>query len=70
MFDVITKKLLADYFKISSARPEDWTASSPCHLHRPSLFCREGCGSTGLALLFVRQCLRDNHGTGVPEWTL
>jgi len=32
MFDVITKKLLADYFKISSARPEDWTASSPCHL--------------------------------------
>jgi len=26
------KKLLADCFKTSSGRPEDWTVSGPCHL--------------------------------------
>jgi len=26
------KKLLADCFKTSSGRPEDWTVCSPCHL--------------------------------------
>ena len=31
--DVIAKKLLADCFKTSSGRAEDWTVSSQCHLY-------------------------------------
>jgi len=35
--DVIAKKLASGLFQNLSGRPEDWTASGPCHLQLPLL---------------------------------
>jgi len=53
------KQLLADCFKTSSGRPEDWTVSGPCHL-QCTTFSLLPAAHRLLFMNYGRQWIQDN----------